>query len=267
MLINVVICQLPIGSGISLTEKIHIFKRRPDFVCLPEYFLMPPGTPSYATFAAHFRTNLQYLARLSNELETTLIGGSIIEKADGAFYNTCYVFRRGEQMASYRKQFPTANEQAKGVCAGKKIITFEVAGARIGLLLCADALHPECFEKYRRFSPDLIFIPTISPLVADDTIAEKCARDRDIYCRGAELSGAYVIKTCGLGTIFNTPLNGRSLVAAPWDLLWRVDQEYEQQPGLYSQILNIAELREFRRAAMIREVVNRIDVPAHKETN
>jgi predicted amidohydrolase len=259
MLIKVVICQLQVGGGISLAEKIHIFKCKPDFVCLPEYFLIPPDSDDYSSFAYNYNQNLKLLRRWSNELDTTLIGGTIIDRVDSSFHNTSYAFRRGEKIAIYRKRFPTENELRKGIAAGRKMMVFEVDGVKVGILICADALHRECFEKLGRMKADLIFVPTVSPLLADDTPSRKAERDKSIFIEGARLSGAYVIKTCGLGSIFGHNLNGRSLVAAAWGILWQVSPESEQHPRIQSLVLDIEELREFRKAAMIREVVSQID--------
>lgn len=256
MLINVVICQLQVGGGISLAEKIHIFKHKPDFVCLPEYFLIPPESDDYSSFACKYDQNLKLLGRWSNELDTTLIGGTVVDRNGSSYHNTSYAFRRGEKIAIYRKQFPTENEMRKGIAAGRKMMVFQVDGIKVGILICADVLHRECFEKLGRMKADLIFVPTVSPLLEHDSPECKAERDESIFINGAKISGAYVIKTCGLGTIFGHNLNGRSLVAAPWGVLWQVSPESEQHPRIQSLLLDIEELREFRKAAMIREVVN-----------
>ncbi|HER00604.1 MAG TPA: carbon-nitrogen hydrolase family protein [candidate division Zixibacteria bacterium] len=258
MFINVVLCQLRVGLEISLAEKIHIFKNKPDFVCLPEYFLIPPESKDYSEYASRFDYNLKLLARWSDELDTTFMGGTIIEKSNSLMYNTCFIFRKGQKIASYRKCFPTEKEQARGITPGRRNMVFEVEGVRVGILICADVLHEEVFQKMRRMNADIIFVPTVSPLLENDSLQDKAQRDSDIFVRGAEISRAYVVKTCGLGTIFGKPQNGRSLVAAPWGIIWQVSPEAEQNPRIQTQLLDIEELREFRRAVMIREVVKQI---------
>jgi predicted amidohydrolase len=258
MLLNIVLCQLRVGGEISLDEKIHIFKRKPDFVCLPEYFMIPPESKDYSAYASRFNYSLKLLARWSDELDTTFIGGTIVEKSNSSMYNTCFVFRKGQKIASYRKCFPTEKEQARGIRPGRRNIVFELDGVRIGILICADVLHEETFYKMRRMRADIIFVPTVSPLLDNDSLQAKAQRDSEIFVRGAEISRAYVIKTCGLGTIFGKLQNGRSLVAAPWGIIWQVSPEAEQNPRLQTQLLDIDELRDFRRAVMIREVVGQL---------
>jgi len=256
MLINVVLCQLKIGAGISLAEKIHIFKRKPDLLCLPEYFLMPENSTGYSLFASRYQDNLKNLARLSNELNTTLIGGTIIEKAGEDKYNTSYVFKRGEKIASYRKCHPTENELRMGIRPGNRSIVFSVNGIRVGILICADTLNHGCFQKMKKVNADIIFVPTVSPLREDDSPAKKAKRDREIFVEGAKTAGAYIVKTCGIGSIFNHKLNGRSLVASPWGILWQISPPHEQLPYIHNMLLDIDELREFKHAAIISEVLN-----------
>ena len=256
MLINVVLCQLKIGAGISLAEKIHIFKRKPDLLCLPEYFLMPENSSDYSLFASRYRENLKHLSRLSNELNTTLIGGTIIEKSGEDKYNTSYVFKQGTKIASYRKRHPTENEKRMGIRPGSRSIVFSVNGVRVGILICADALDNGCFQKMQKMNADIIFIPTVSPLRKDDNPAQKARRDQDIFVEGARTAGAYIVKTCGIGSIFEHRLNGRSLVASPWGILWQIPSPHEQLPYIHNTLLDIDELREFKHAALISEVLN-----------
>ena len=96
MLIRVVLCQLPIGQeGLTLRQKLQIMKQGADFVCLPEYFLMPRESIDYSKFAVAYDRNVQYLAKLSRDLNTTIIGGSIVMKIDNDMYNTSFVFHKG----------------------------------------------------------------------------------------------------------------------------------------------------------------------------
>ncbi|MBD3382453.1 MAG: hypothetical protein GF404_09680 [candidate division Zixibacteria bacterium] len=258
MLVKVVTAQLPIGEDLSLADKIHIFKRKPDFVCLPEYFFMPPGARDYSLYASSLHINQKKLERLSRELDTTLIGGTLVERNSDGFYNTAYVFSRGRQMATYRKKYPTEGEKSRGIIPGRKLISFEINGLKVGILICADVLHRESFELLAGMDVDLVFIPTVSPLRADDSLSDKNLRDEKIFLEGSRTANAFMIKTCGLGTLFGKPLNGRSLIASPWGILWKISPDNEQHPHILSHILDIDELHEFRRKAMINELVGKI---------
>ena len=183
------------------------------------------------------------------------------EKVDSAIYNTCFVFRKGQKIASYRKQFPTEHELQRGITPGKKYIVFEIEGIRVGIMICADVLHEEAFRKLGKLKADIVFVPTVSPLRPHDTLEARAQRDHDIFIQGALLAKAYIVKTCGIGQIFGHTQNGRSLVAAPWGILWQVMPENEQQPRIQNIILDMDELREFRRTSIINEVVGQIKSP------
>lgn len=218
---------------------------------------MPENTLNYALFASNYRQNIKYLSRLSRDLNTILIGGTIIEKNNSELHNTSYTFHHGEKIGSYRKCHPTENELRMGICPGNKNIVVQVDGIKIGILICADALYPAGFRKMKKMDVDMIFIPTVSPLLTGDTVADKTKRDQEIFVEGAKMSGAYIIKTCGIGEIFKHKLNGRSLIASPWGILWQIPEENEQLPYIHNMLLDIDELREFRRAAIIREIITK----------
>lgn len=99
----------------------------------------------------------------------------------------------------------------------------------------------------RAFKPDIIFVPTTSPFRGDETVKEKYARDHDIFVRGAALSGAYIVKCCAIGYLWGGRLQGRSLIAAPWGIISRINPEDESRERILSAILDIQELRDFRR--------------------
>ncbi len=259
MMIRVVICQLPVGQeGLTLRQKLEVIKRGPDLVCLPEYFLLPRESTNYSRHALEYDRNVQYLARLSKDLNTTLIGGSIAMKTNSHMYNTSFVFRKGYRVGSYRKVFPTVGEMEKGIAPGDTFTSWKIDGVRVGILICADVLHPECFEEMAKQRVDIIFVPTTSPYRPDDTAESKKKRDEGIFVRGAEIAKSYIVKSCATGTIFGKKLQGRSLIAAPWGLLWNVFPESESDSVIHSFDLRIDDLAELRRREMIQRLVAKL---------
>jgi predicted amidohydrolase len=252
MMIRVVLCQLPIGQGrLTLRQKLEILKRGADFVCLPEYFFIPNGSRDYTAYAAEYDHNVQYLAKLSKELNTTLIGGSVVTRSADGMRNTCFVFSRGYRIGSYCKVFPTVGEIEKGIVPGEMFSSWNIDGVRVGVLICADVLHPESFEEMGKQETDIIFIPTTSPYLPDDTIEAKKKRDEGIFVKGAHTARSYVVKICAVGSVFGKGLQGRSLIASPQTLLWNVFPESESGSIIYSYDLDIDYLHQYRRREMI----------------
>lgn len=247
MLCKVVAIQARLGQELTLEEKIFIFKERPDFVCLPEYYLVDNGTTGHPRAAMAKAAHLDYLSHLSDELSTCLIAGTVIEAIDDHLFNSCYVINRGFAIGRYCKRYPLEGELKGGLSPGGHNLILDVNGVRIGIMICSDVFQTHLFDEYGAAGVDLLFVPTASPYRPDDTARTKKTRDRKYFLNGALSSGAYVIKVCGVGELFGRQLQGRSLFAAPWDIIRRVDYAGEGQKRLMAITLDIHELREFRR--------------------
>jgi predicted amidohydrolase len=246
MLIKVIAVQSPSGKKLSQEEKLRIFKQRPDFVCLPEYCLISEDAPDFGRAALMIKENLEYLRSLSDAFSTCLIGGSVVEGEADVLYNNSYIFHHGQQIGKYRKLNPVAGELEMGILPGDKLYTAVIDDVKIGLMICADALNPELFAAFRPEEVDLIFIPTTSPYRPQERKIEKFRRDNEIYVDGAQRALSYVIKVCGVGTLFGKRLQGRSLVASPWGVLNRVDPQAELYSCILTTVIDIDELRDFR---------------------
>lgn len=230
----------------SRDENLLIFKQRPDFVILPEYYNVDPYQRDTSHNAAVAYKFDQYCRTLSDRLETVLVAGTAVTMENGGFYNTCHVYNHGHLMGIQHKLNPTANEQVHGISAGKDQTSFEVDGVRFALLICADVLAPDNFVRSRELEPDIVFVPTTSPLRPNENILQKFDRDHTIFIMGARAAGSYVVKCCAVGKIWGGSLQGRSLAAAPWGILTRISPDEEDRPRILSCILDIAGLREFR---------------------
>ncbi|MCP4705805.1 MAG: hypothetical protein GY865_14495, partial [candidate division Zixibacteria bacterium] len=79
MLIKITAVQTQLGQELSLEQKLHIFKQRPDFVCLPEYCMINESDTDFSRTALKIKDHLEYLKNLSVEFGTCLIAGSVVE--------------------------------------------------------------------------------------------------------------------------------------------------------------------------------------------
>jgi predicted amidohydrolase len=247
MLRKVCIVQCEVGRQLTRDENLLIFKQRPDFVILPEYFNVDPERRDTARNSGWGYERLQYCQTLSDRLRTTIIAGTAISSLAGRFYNTCYVYRRGEFIGSYYKTNPTRNERRHGIVAGNNRELFEIDGVRFSIMICADVLDPTNFTGLQSLEPDIVFIPTTSPYRPAESVRDKFSRDNTIFVAGARNAGSILVKCCAVGTLWGGRLQGRSLVAAPWGILSRISPDEEDRPRILSAVLDLGELREFRR--------------------
>jgi predicted amidohydrolase len=220
------------GSGIRPSYMDILEEERPDVLALPEYYCVGPDDDSVV--ASSFRRDeiLALLGDLSVRLGSVLVGGSLVERVDGSLYNRCYIFDSGNVAGYYDKIHPFDNEGRGLIREGHEYKVFDIRGMRIGILICADVLYPGSFENIRGLRPDLIFIPTTSPYRPGEKRTEKFARDRRVFVSGASKAGCPVFKACASGTIAGHRLQGRSLIAFPGRIVWRIEPEFEHRSAL-----------------------------------
>jgi predicted amidohydrolase len=247
MLIKIVAVQARMGQRLNLEERIHIFKQRPDFVCLPEYWLFDDTATDFHRAALAAPDQLKYLSGLSDELSTCLIAGTVVEAVDNRLYNTAHILNRGDWLGSYRKRHPVPGELKKGISPGTHATVIDSEGVRLAILICGDVFVPERYEELRDLNVDVVFVPTTSAFRPDDSLSQKNRRDERYFLDGAKSACAYVVKVCGVGSIFGHPLQGRSLICAPWSILKQVEARSEQGKQLITITLDIEEVRDFRR--------------------
>jgi predicted amidohydrolase len=245
--------QCEVGRQLTRDENLLIFKQRPDFVVLPEYYNVDPTRRDTPRNSSEAHQYLQYCQTLSARLETILIAGTTVTASGGKFYNTAYVFYKGELVGTYDKGNPTTNERKNGISPGIQAAIFEIRKVKFSILICADVLAPALIERLAPLEPDIVFIPTTSPYRPQETVKDKFVRDQDIFVAGARTSGGYMAKCCAVGEIWGGQVQGRSLVAAPWGVLSRISPEEEDRPRVLSTVLDISEIREFRKKRQLVE--------------
>jgi predicted amidohydrolase len=239
MKVRVAACQQPLHEKVS-EETIHrINESKTDFVCLPEHYPLAKSVANLKEAAALYSERKHYLMELSSRMNSVLIGGSLTEKTKEGYYNTCYVFESGKEVGSYRKVHPTIREKEAGVLEGSEFKVFEIGNLRAGVLICADVLNSKSFDEMTSMKCQITFVPTASPYRPKESIEEKYERDRSIFLEGARHMKCPIVKTCGVGTTFGHPIQGRSLIATPDKIIARVQPDQENQAVLLLAELEI----------------------------
>jgi predicted amidohydrolase len=230
-------CQQPLHEPLTKETLQTLRNSKAEFVGLPEHYPLPKEIRTLEEAASIFERRKEYLSDLSHKLKCVMVGGTLTEKTDRGFYNTCYVFDSGEEVGFYRKVHPTPREVEAGVLKGEEFKIFYVRNVKIGVLICADVLNLSSFDELASLQCQLTFIPTASPLRKGESIQDKLERDRSIFLEGSRKMNCPVVKTCGVGTTFGHPLQGRSLIATPEKIVARAEPDQENQ-----QLLLITEL-------------------------
>jgi predicted amidohydrolase len=220
------------GSGIRDCYGRILRRAKPDIVSLPEYYFVNYDEDNVVASCSRKEEILSEIAGISTTHQCILVGGTIVEQIGGALFNRCYLLNTGRIVGRYDKIHPYDNEGRGLIKAGIEYRVFLVRGIRIGILICADVLYAASFANIRGLSPDLIFVPTTSPYRKSEGRKQKFNRDRKLFVVGARIAGCLIFKICASGRVGRHRLQGRSLIASPEKIEWRIDPEFEDRSAL-----------------------------------
>lgn len=193
---------------------------------LPEYFSSTPhveeGPIAEAAYAKEVR---DFLQRASQDLRMAVVANVVEELPEGAF-NLGVAYEDGREVALQRKVHPMPREVESGIQAGSRLDLFELLGVPSGLLVCADILYPEASRILAVKGAQLLLNPVMSAYRDVDPTRE--AREM-LYVGRAYDAGAFVLKAGGWRKAAEHSVAGRSLIAAPWGMLARYHDDFEDE--------------------------------------
>ncbi len=194
-----------------------------DFLCIPEFFAHPLGFfrgliekfGKRAAEKAHERTwwVIEDVKKASRKFDGYIIAGTVIEKDASEYYNTCYVLRKGEVVAKYRKINIIEEEVKAGISPGAETVSFKasVKGSlvRAGVMVCADCLSSSVLDSVCRKS-ELVFFP-ISMTSPDHPAVE----GHPLSLKAAKKYGIVIAKTSRTAVYRNRKFGVKSAVISP----------------------------------------------------
>lgn len=232
-----------IESNIDASKKAiqNAVKQKPALISLPEYFTVPncmgdfndAGKISQETH----RETMDFLEKISGEISGIyLLGGSVLEKDNGRYYNTSTLWKNGSLLAKYKKVNPIQTEIKAGVARGNRPIVVNTEIGKIGLLVCADSFDPVIIKQTANLGAEIISLPVAAmgthPLVQGHPLTLQIARDY----------GLFVLK---VGNVCSSMRGGRSAIIAPWGILGEVTDAPED--SILTRELDMQRLKEYRK--------------------
>ncbi len=144
------------GAALLLTPELALCGYPPEDLALRDDF---------------YAENARVLADLAGRLPKglTVVVGHPLKEA-GARYNAATVLRDGKALAVYRKQaLPNYSvfDEVRVFVPGETACLFELAGLRLGLILCEDLWQPGPAAKARAAGAELLLVLNASPFHID----------------------------------------------------------------------------------------------------
>lgn len=235
--IRITIFQKSIHDGLSPTVMKKLTALKSDFLILPEYFYADKSVKSNADLAERSLAAQDWLCKVSESYKGTIVGGSAILAEDGDLYNATPIVSNGMIVDWYRKR-NLVGEEKKFLKPGNTPGIFILGGHRFAVLICADVLKPEYYQEIAAMGIKLIFTVMSSPKKAE-SVEQKHQRDEELFCKPARELGLHIVKCGSIGSILGKELQGRSLVASPTGISWRVAPQEEQSEILKTLIVNL----------------------------
>lgn len=236
-LLKITIFQKNLNEGLN----IHILKKLAnidsDFLVLPEYFAVDNNVKNYEELKSKTTPALEWLTKLSQSYKGIIIGGSVIREQKEKFYNSCPILYKGEIVDWYAKRELT-NEEKKYLTPGLDPGIFILNGIRFGVLICNDINNKELINELNKNQVKLIFV-IVASLKKEEDLKTKYQRDEELFAKPAKENQQIIIKCSSVGSIFEKPLQGRSLLATPIGINWRVSPEEENKEIIKSLMISI----------------------------
>lgn len=220
-------CQVGSDKRANLALAVELARaaaaRGARLIALPELFFWGGPRAAEPTEAEPIPgPTTTALAALAAELGVFLVGGSILERIDGAakVFNTCVVFDpRGAALATYRKIHlfdvdlgdRVAVRESANRAAGGDVVSFACDLTTIGLAICYDLRFPELFRRLVDAGASVVCMPSAFTFATGAHHWEALLRARAIE------NQVYVIAPNQHGRGGSGIVNyGHSMIVDPW---------------------------------------------------
>jgi len=217
----------------NVSAVVECIKRaESDFLCVPEFFAHPLGflrelTERFGRKAAEKAYEktwwvIDEVKEASRKFDGCLIAGTVIERDEENYYNTCYVLRGGEVVEKYRKINIIDEEVKAGITPGSETVSFVHKNVVTGVMVCADCLSDEVVDSSCK-KAKLVFLP-ISMTSPDHPSVE----GHPLSLKAAKKYGVVIAKTSRTAIYKGRKFGVKSAVITPQGVLVEADGVDEQ---------------------------------------
>lgn len=230
-----------IEENIEALEQIQI---ESGTICmLPELWLVPFDNEKIKEARAYEQQAREAMAKFSRDHKALLIGGTIPHEQNGQWYNTCFIYDQGNEIAHYSKMHLLEVHAKKDYfesdvfTPGNKFVTFSFNGVRCGVIVCYDVRFPE-LARLLSENIEILFVPAafndrVGPLHWRSLLQAR-AIENEIFVAACAPSYSYQHFTS----------YGHSMIVDPFG---RIVIEAGSEPKILSAEIQIEEVNKIRK--------------------
>ena len=208
-----------------------------DLLLLPELWRV--GYTDFSAYKGKAETlsgeTIVFLQKVAQRAGTYLLGGSLIESANGHLYNTAvFLDRKGEIAGIYRKShlLNYRSQERTLLTPGDRCTVVATSLGNMGIAICYDLRFPELFREMSEAGAEIFLVPAAWPYVRLEAWEALCR------ARAVE-NQAYVVACNATGK----GLLGHSMVVDPWGVKIA---SLGRREGVLRAELDLIALRRFR---------------------
>ncbi len=178
--------------------------------------------------------SITLLRKIAREHHMYIFAGSIMEKKEGRYHNTCFVIdHNGNIIETYRKVhlFSLGLLENKVFTAGDEWILVDTPWLKTGVLLCYDLRFPEFCRNLALRGAQMLIIPAQWPEVRIE--------HWQLLCRARAIENQCFVLACNTTGEGESPYRGSSMIISP---LGEVLADASNQERILFTDLNIEEL-------------------------
>lgn len=133
-----------------------------DILVLPEVWTCGWSCDKFIQTAETIEDSkaVNFLKEIAVKYNINIIGGSLITKQNGKYYNTCPVIgRNGKVLTIYNKNHLYSYygcDEGNYITAGENLVMVNIEGINYGLTICYDIRFPEIYRAYRKAGADIL---------------------------------------------------------------------------------------------------------------
>ncbi|MFN2280606.1 MAG: carbon-nitrogen family hydrolase [Anaerolineales bacterium] len=217
MTYNIALAQLSLPQGkpednyqAAAEAAREAAERGAEVLLLPELWASGYDLENCAKYASPLDKGwFDRMATLAKENQIA-VGGSLIEKDQGGYYNTFVLLdRTGQRLGAYRKiHLFRFLEEEKYLKGGDQLVLLDSPWGKVALATCYDLRFPEIFRAYAVKGAEIIFLVSEWP--------RKRIAHWDILLQARAVENqCFIAAVNKVGTSKGAPLGGRSAVIDP----------------------------------------------------